>query len=177
MARIITPPIFTSIEVCWRRCFVNCHLIFSFLLVCLFVVPASAFPAKVIKTTDGDTITVLTPTYQQIRVRLYGIDCPERRQPFGTVATRFVRERVAGKEVEVTVMGTDRYGRTIGLVGDLNQALLEAGLAWVYPQYCRKPFCRDWKRIEAQVREAGRGLWQDTNPIPPWDWRKSKNRK
>lgn len=147
-----------------------------FPLIVLIVFKASflyAFTGKVIKVSDGDTITVLTSDYQQIKVRLYGIDCPEKRQPFGAAATRFTRDYVGGQLVEVETYGKDRYGRVVGIVADLNEALLAAGLAWVYPQYCKETFCRNWRKIETSARQEKRGLWQDADPLPPWSWRRA----
>lgn len=135
-----------------------------------------AFAAKVIKVTDGDTLTVLTPDFRQIRIRLYGIDCPERKQPFGSVATRFTRDQVAGKEVEIEDMGKDRYGRIIGIVGSLNRDLVGAGLAWIYPRYCKASFCKAWRVQERKARQEKRGLWQNANAVPPWKWRKGQRK-
>lgn len=153
------------------------RVLLSFLLFFFLSSSLFAFPAKVVKISDGDTITVLTPDYQQIRVRLYGIDCPEKRQAFGSAATRFTRDMVAGKEVEITDMGKDRYGRMVGIVGNLNQALIEAGLAWVYPQYCKLPVCKDWYQLQKQARQNRVGIWSDPEPVAPWKWRNASLKK
>lgn len=147
--------------------------ILFFLVFLLFPSLLYAFTAKVIKIADGDTITVMLPDCRKIRVRLYGIDCPEKKQPYGRVATRFTADRVGNREVEITSMGHDRYGRMVAIVDDLNEALMAAGLAWVYPRYCKAPLCENWKRIEARAREAKSGLWGDTH-IPPWEWRRNR---
>lgn len=147
------------------------HIIPLFLVIAS---PASALTGKVIHVTDGDTITILTDNFYDIRVRLYGIDCPERNQPFGNVAKRFVIDRVAGKVVDVTIYDWDRYGRAVGIVGNLNQELIEAGLAWVYPRYCRKKFCKKWHQIQADAEAEKRGLWKDQDCVPPWDWRRNR---
>lgn len=149
-------------------------LLIPFLAFNLSFNSAYALTGKVIKVADGDSITVLTSDNQRFRVRLYGIDCPERRQPYGSAATRFTREAVAGKDVEVTEYGRDRWGRIVGVVGDLNQSLIEAGLAWVYPQYCKKPFCKDWTLLQISARQERRGLWRDADPLPPWTYRKDR---
>ena len=128
---------------------------------------------------DGDTITVLTEQYQQVKVRLYGIDCPEKRQAFGNRARQLTNAQVYGRYVRVAVMDVDRYGRAVGVVAGaegklLNQALLEHGLAWLYPQYCRLPICGDWARIEAAARAQGVGLWSDKHAVPPWEYRRTR---
>lgn len=132
---------------------------------------AQEFSGKVVGVADGDTITVLTPERQQIKVRLYGIDCPEKSQAFGQKAKQFTSSKVAGKNVTVAVLDKDRYGRFVGLVGSLNQELVQNGFAWVYDRYCKKSFCSQWKRDEEQARKARKGLWVE-QAIPPWEWRK-----
>lgn len=114
---------------------------------------AAEFSGKVVNVSDGDTITVLTPDYRQIKVRLYGIDCPEKNQGFGQKARQFTADKVAGKNVTVEALDKDRYGRIVGLVGSLNQELVRLGLAWVYDKYCKASFCSQWKRDESRARQ------------------------
>jgi micrococcal nuclease len=87
---------------------------------------------------------------------------------------------VLGKTVEVVPVDQDRYDRTVAVVSVdgqcLNEALVREGLAWVYGQYCKKRFCRDWSELEALARKNGQGLWADRNPTPPWEWRKHSKR-
>lgn len=155
------------------------RIVFSLLFLLLLSVPAWALSGRVVGVTDGDTITVLTADRQQVRVRLYGIDCPEKKQAYGDRARDFVGSAVFGRDVQVEVVGHDRYGRTLGIVsrpGDrvLNRELLVNGLAWVYKKYCKRPECAQWSDDEAAARSARRGLWKQENPLPPWQWRKSK---
>ena len=86
--------------------------------------------------------------------------------------------QVFGKVVEVQGIDVDRYGRVVGLVsvGDLilNRHLIEFGYAWVYHQYCKKPFCSEWTELETEAKAAKRGLWKNPNVIPPWEYRRSK---
>ncbi len=86
-------------------------LIFFLVLPC----PAWAWSGKVVGVSDGDTITVLRDKKPQ-KIRLYGIDCPEKRQPFANKAKQFTSELVLGKSVEVEPVATDRYGRTVAFV-------------------------------------------------------------
>ena len=140
----------------------------------------SKFIARVIAVADGDTITVLTADNQQVKIRLYGIDCPESRQPFGNRAKQATSDAVFGKDVTVQPIETDRYGRTVGIVfmpGDetLNGLLVHEGMAWVYQQYCRqKAICDPLKELENTARSKNRGLWADKEPIPPWEWRRRR---
>lgn len=156
------------------------RLFAMFLLTMLLAVPAWAaqvFEGKVVGISDGDTLTVLTDQKQQIKVRLYGVDCPETKQAYGTRARQFTSDKVFGKRVRVEVADTDRYGRTVGIVtapggSVLNSDLLAGGMGWLYTAYCKKPFCRDWKKLEEGARIAHKGLWADT-AVPPWEFRKA----
>ena len=137
----------------------------------------------VVAVSDGDTITVLTPDKQQVKIRLYGIDCPEMKQAFGNRARQATKEFVGGKTVDIQPMDTDRYGRIVAVVSmpdgsTLNESLVSAGLAWVYPQYCKqKDICDSLRELEAAARTEKLGLWADKSPVEPWEWRKRKNTK
>ena len=149
------------------------------ILVTLLVTTSAAetLSGRCIKVADGDTITILTPAKRQVRIRLACIDCPERRQPFGKRAKQFTSSLVFGKQVRVHVVDWDRYGRAVGwvYVNDddgqkicVNRQLVAVGLAWVYRRYCRSP---GLLKLEEEAREARRGLWQDSHPVPPWEFR------
>ncbi len=136
---------------------------------------AEEFTGKVVSVSEGDILTLLHKGKPE-RVRLHGIDCPERRQAFGKQAKRFTSKFVYGKTVTVTVFGLDRSGQAMGEVSlsdgrVLNQELLKAGLAWWDRKSSDAPSLGD---LEAEAREAKRGLWDDPNPIPPWEWRTAK---
>ena len=149
------------------------------ILVILLVATSAAetLSGRCIKVADGDTITILTPAKRQVRIRLACIDCPERRQPFGKRAKQFTSLLVFARRVRVEVIDWDRYGRAVGWVyvndGDgqeicVNRELVRAGLAWVYRRYCRPP---ELLKLEEEAREAGRGLWREPHPVPPWEFR------
>ena len=148
----------------------------------LLLLPAlvCAWQGKVIHVTDGDTIVVLTEDKEQVRVRLYGIDAPESRQPFGSKATRFVRDKAALQIVEIDERYLDRYGRTIATVHlsdgtNLNEELVRVGLAWVYTRYCdEQPMCSRWDALQQEARMNRIGLWVDKEPVPPWQWRSKR---
>ena len=136
--------------------------------------PAAPVTARVVGIVDGDTITVLIER-TQVRIRLNGIDCPEKGQPFGRAATELTSSLAFGKTVQVISHGPDRYGRTVAdiiLPGgkSLNQELVRAGLAWWFRRYA--PRDKTLARLEEEARDARRGLWRDEDPIPPWLWRK-----
>lgn len=147
------------------------------LIILLFVTTnfAATFTGKVIRVLDGDTIEVLV-NKEPIRVRLADIDCPEKKQPFGQVAKKYVLEIAAHEIVTVNARNKDRYGRTIGEVilpnGDsLNRLLIRDGYAWHYKKYSKDVSMAD---LENQARRDRVGLWQDKNPVAPWDWRRGK---
>jgi len=132
----------------------------------------------VVGISDGDTITVLHDGRGE-KIRLYGIDCPEKKQDFGQRAKEFASQNVFGKVVEVETVDTDRYGRTVGLVYldnkySLNEALIASGYAWVYKRYCVRSACKEWLEIELEARKMKRGLWSIPNPTPPWEFRHNK---
>ncbi|MBN2433829.1 MAG: thermonuclease family protein, partial [Spirochaetes bacterium] len=126
---------------------------------------------KVISVSDGDTFTILHEK-EQIKVRLYGIDCPEKSQAFGQKAKLFTSKKIFGKEITVISHGKDRYGRVLGEVvlqngTTLNKELVKNGFAWWYRQYAPK---NDTLRIlEDSARIARVGLWGDLNPVEPWN--------
>lgn len=132
---------------------------------------------KVVSIQDGDTITVLqgSSTY---RIRLQGIDCPEKGQAFGNVARQFTSDLAFGKKVKVKYEERDQYKRYLGTVyiGDrnLNKELLKAGLAWHYKEYSQDPVLAG---LEVKARLDKKGLWSDPKAIPPWEFRRSKREK
>ena len=150
------------------------------ILLVLLLLPALAFatPYRVVQVHDGDTITVEPAEGgDRIRIRLYGIDCPEKNQPFGSLATTYVRKAVLYKPVDLEIKSKDRYRRTVAVVTlahgvTLQELLLNMGLAWVYPQYCKD--CKFWVGVQNEAQKNRRGLWQDDDPVPPWTWRKQR---
>ncbi len=137
---------------------------------------AANFAGRVVGVTDGDTIKVMHNGKAE-KIRLYGIDCPEKGQAYGMKAKQFTSGMVFGQDVTVKKHGRDRYGRTIGEVilydgRSLNHELVAAGLAWWYRHYA--PHDGKLERLEAEARTAKRGLWADPNPVPPWQWRRAR---
>lgn len=131
---------------------------------------------RVVGVADGDTVTMLVGG-RQVRVRLHGIDAPERTQDFSDRAKRFLSDRVFDRNIEVEVMDIDRYGRSVGVVQvagnakSVNEELVEQGLAWAYRRYSTA-----YVEDESEARRARRGLWSLPNPQPPWDFRRRPRR-
>lgn len=127
--------------------------------------------------SDGDTATVKLDD-QSVRVRLANIDAPERGQPWGRRAEQSLRDMVWKRPVRIEWREVDRHGRPIvtmtleGIDGiDVSEEQVRRGLAWVYRRYSRDARLTE---LEAQAREAGRGLWADPAPVAPWEWRRLK---
>jgi micrococcal nuclease len=130
---------------------------------------------KVVGIADGDTFTMLDGDDQQVHVRLYGIDAPEKNQDYGQVSKKFLSDLIFNERVALKKIETDRYGRTIAIVTldsiVVNEALLKAGLAWHYRQYDDNPY---WSMLEVTAQSQGKGLWAKKRPIAPWTFRKQK---
>jgi len=136
--------------------------------------PYGTFSGKVVGVADGDTIDVLYKN-AEVKVRLFGVDCPEKDQAYGSRATRFTSDMVFGETVNVDVRDHDRYGRVVAWVTSpdgksLNEELVRAGMAWWYEHY--DPDDTRLSKLQDEARNAARGLWADKNPMPPWDFRK-----
>jgi endonuclease YncB( thermonuclease family) len=144
------------------------------LLLAVSALAAAAVPVKLVGVSDGDTVTVVMDG-QQTKIRLYGIDAPEKAQPYGQVSTEAMKRLTTGHDISVQAVDRDRYGRTVGLVFadgiSVNEAMVKSGNAWVYRQYCTQPFCSEWELYQNAARTSRSGLWQDNAPMPPWEWR------
>jgi endonuclease YncB( thermonuclease family) len=147
------------------------------LLLCATSVHAQdTWRGRVVEVIDGDTIMV-EPIGggDRVRIRLQGVDAPERKQPFGEASREYATQISLYKRVTINPKNRDRYGRTVAIVdidgvGVLQEMLLDNGMVWVYPQYCRD--CRTWEVRQHKARESGKGLWTDKAATPPWEWRK-----
>ena len=156
-------------------------LAFLCLLFFTLVSFAEELIGKVIKVSDGDTITVLDSNNQKHKIRLKGIDAPESQQVYGDISTQSLSELVYDKEVLVTWDKKDKYYRILGKVivdgNDANYEQLTKGLAWYYKQYEKDLSDEDKKRYseaEEWARNYTEGLWADSNSIPPWEFRRKR---
>ena len=134
------------------------------------------FSAKVVKVSDGDTITVLTQNKESIKVRLYGIDAPETKQDFGKASKQYLSSLIVGKIVEVKSGGKDRYGRVLGTIylgsTDINAKTVEEGCAWAFVKYSKIYAAQQSKAVKNKA-----GLWRQKDPQAPWDFRKAKKKR
>jgi endonuclease YncB( thermonuclease family) len=134
----------------------------------------------VVGVTDGDTIRVLDASNTQHKIRLAGIDAPEKSQPFGQVSKRSLSDLVYDTEVKIEWTKRDKYGRIVGkvLVNDLDVNLeqVKQGLAWHYKKYQNEQSVEDveaYSTAEQNAMDNRLGLWRDKQPIAPWEWRKA----
>lgn len=137
----------------------------------------SRTPLRVVGISDGDTYEALLPDKKTIKIRMEGIDAPEKGMPFYRVAKDYLSELCFGRNVEIKKISTDRYGRTIartylpGQQKELGLMMIEAGYAWHFKKYSSDPVLA---KAEIEAQKSKRGLWADPNPVAPWDYRKQK---
>lgn len=136
---------------------------------------------------DGDTVVLVGRGTGRVTLRLYGVDAPETRkpdkpgQPFGSQAKRVLMFKVLGKEVTAEVQDRDQYGRAVGVLllagRDINAEMVSEGMAWAYRQFLHGPYASRYIQLEEQARRQRRGFWRDSNPQPPWEFRRGQKRR
>lgn len=149
------------------------------MLLLALVAKAETITGRVVAIADGDTVTVLDATKTQHRIRLAGIDAPEKAQAFGQRSKESLSDLVFNQEVTVETTKRDRYGRSVGTVMvnglDANLEQIKRGMAWHYKAYAREQTLQErenYRQAQEASQAARRGLWQDAQPVPPWEWRK-----
>lgn len=152
------------------------------------VAAAETIDGRVIGVSDGDTITLLQvsdTTKTPRKIRISGIDAPEKAQAFGAVAKDAMSQLAFGPDATAECRTVDRYGRSICLVRvkgiDVGLRMIELGLAWHYKHYANtqpREESASYAMLENESRAARRGLWRDlytaAPPVPPWDWRRAQ---
>ena len=170
----------------------------SIIIITLLLLPTLVFAKDPIRTiegivskvSDGDTIHVTDPMGTKVKVRLYGIDAPETPkgnkktgriskpgQPYGEEAYRALNSKVYRKSIKLDIMAVDQYKRSVGIVWlngkNINQEMVAEGYAWAYRQYLDRPHASEYIELEEQARSKRLGLWEQSNPQPPWEFRRS----
>lgn len=159
----------------------------AMLLLCLPVSSGAAtLHGMVRQVYDGDTLLLAARPQGQLKVRLYGIDAPETAkpdrpgQPYSGVAKRMLMYKLLGKAVTVEVREQDQYQRVVGVVRldgvDINGVMVAEGLAWAYRHYLEGSYASEYLRLEELARRRRLGLWQQSNPQPPWEFRQAGQR-
>lgn len=152
------------------------------LLILLLLISCSVFAdfsGQVVKVIDGDTVDILTAKNHKIRVRLFAIDAPERGQAYVNKSRQFLASLIAGKNVLVKENQKDVYNRTLGTIFyndvNINAKMVENGYAWAY-RFKNKATDESMIPLETAAKQARLGLWQDKNPVAPWDFRRKNNK-
>lgn len=151
-------------------------------LICLFLFfvlegwTQTYIEGKVIRVADGDTFTIIDRYNKKTKVRFFGIDCPEVGQDYYRTAKNFTALHTLDKIIRIEVKNKDRYGRVVGIVRsekytDFSLMLLQAGLAWNYPQYSKSDI---YQEAEMQARKDKVNIWSLKAPVAPWEFRKLK---
>lgn len=156
-------------------------VVLTLLLALTLAVQAETITGRVVGIADGDTVTVLDAQKVQHKIRLSGIDAPEKSQPFGNRSKESLSDLAFDKTVVVETEKRDRYGREVGKIlvngRDVNLIQVERGMAWHYKAYEREQSADDRKLYDAaeiSARTVRKGLWRDSEPTAPWDYRKAK---
>ncbi|MBE6410843.1 MAG: thermonuclease family protein [Akkermansiaceae bacterium] len=148
--------------------------VLTFMLLAASLLRAETIVGKCTDVADGDTLTLTLPDKSTEKIRLYGIDAPERQQDYAEEAKQRLSELTAGKEVRAEVMNRDRYGRAVARVytgkTDVSLAMVSGGCAWHYVIYA--PLDIELAEAEALASAQKWGLWQHPHPIAPWEFRK-----
>lgn len=160
----------------------NINLCFIFVLVTSFNVCAvETFTAKVAKIIDGDTIKVINEYNNQFKVRLAGIDCPERGQAWSIKAAKALKNKLPiNNKVAIELIDIDHYGRLVGRIyldgTNLNRYLVESGNCWAYPKYLKD---KELINLQAKAKKSNLGLWSlpENERIEPWVLRKNNKHK
>lgn len=144
------------------------------------MVKGGVLQGQVIRVADGDTITLQDAERREYKLRLAYIDAPEKAMPFGSEAKRHLAQLLEQQTIEAKIDDVDTYGRGVARIfkdgQDVNYLQLSQGYAWHYSQYAKKSQADgDYQRYQ-QAQDTARnkktGLWKDTRPTPPWEWRR-----
>lgn len=143
---------------------------------------AADIQGRIIGVHDGDTATLLDVQYQQHKMRLAGIDAPELKQAFGRKSKEHLSSHVFNRHVVAECSKIDKYQRKVCVIKvdgmDANLEQVKAGMAWWYRKYAKEQFEQqrvEYEAAESAARSSGLGLWADRNPLPPWEWRRSRS--
>ena len=157
------------------------YLIALSLALCINTAWADILTGRVVGVTDGDTITVLDGSNTQHKIRLGGIDAPEKKQAFGNASKKSLSDLVYDKRVDIDWYKHDRYGRIVGKVIvdgiDANLEQIKRGMAWYYKKYKGELAVEDRLNYLHALDNAEAeqlGLWAEKNPVAPWDFRKAQ---
>ncbi len=152
----------------------SARLIMLFLLSSSVLWANEMISGKVVTVIDGNTLKVYASDNETYKILLYGIDSPELTQEYGDKAKRTLEKLILDKSVSIEIQGKDRWGNRLGIVlidgEDPREKLLEEGLAWTSEKNPMEQF----ELIRVKAQEKGKGLWKETDPTPPWTYRRQQ---
>ena len=138
---------------------------------------------EVVRVTDGDTVVIASADGRKnITCRLYGIDSPEtpkrdrKGQPYAREAGKELRQLIYGQKVDVIITGEKTHGREVCIIKkdgmDINLEMVRRGYAWAYRKHLKSPYASEYIEAENKARDQKLGIWQQDNPLPPWEFKK-----
>lgn len=146
-------------------------------LLLFFACDTNRLTGRVVKVQDGDTFTLLTKRNEQVKIRLHGIDAPEKGQDFSRKSKEYLSDLIAGKKVTVEHKGSDQYKRVLGIAYvnrlNVNEEMLRKGLAWRY-KYNKDP---RYLELQEKARKKKLNIWSMKNQVDPWQWRKDQKER
>lgn len=156
------------------------------LIIALLLLTCTAHAGRIIvgmvkAVYDGDTVLLTTREESRLKVRLYGIDAPETKkpdmpgQPYGDIAKRTLMYKIIGRRVSAEIIDIDQYKRAVAVIRyegrDINREMVSEGWAWAYRHYLEAPYASGYIDSENRARSRRAGLWRESNPQPPWEFR------
>lgn len=154
-------------------------MVLIFVFVMSLLTFAKSITGKVVKVADGDTVTIKTDKNEKVRIRFWGIDAPEKSQEYGIKSLDVLKKKIDGKTVEVEIKDKDHYGRVVGVVyyqgENINLYMLKTGNVWQYKQFSKNNI--EFTKAEEEAKKAKLGLWKESNPTPPWVYRRENRKK
>jgi len=136
---------------------------------------------------DGDTVLLTTREESRLKVRLYGIDAPDTNkpgkpgQPYGDIARRTLMFKIMGQRVSAEIIDIDQYKRAVAVIRyagrDINREMVAEGMAWAYRRYLQGAYEAEYLGAENLARSRRTGLWRESNPQPPWEFRNGRKGK
>jgi micrococcal nuclease len=161
-------------------------MISNLLILLILLLTSNAYAGRTVEgivraVYDGDTVLLTTREESRLKVRLYGIDAPETRkpdkpgQPYGDISKRVLMYKVLGRSVTAEIMDVDQYKRAVAVIRyegrDINREMVAEGMAWAYRHYLQGPYESEYIGSETRARSRRAGLWRESNPQPPWEFR------
>ena len=136
---------------------------------------------QVIKVSDGDTLNIQKVENgkfvgEMLRIRMYGMDAPEKTQDYGSESRQALEKLVTGKNLSVEVKNKDRYGRTVAIIyangKNVNEEMVKTGNAWWYQEYAKKDM--QFEEYQKNAKQKKLGIFSRKGYTEPWNYRKEK---